>query len=169
MIATLLQAISHDTTWRARCPAHQGENPTALSIALGHDRSGNPMTLLHCHAHQCPIEDICAALDIRVADLFAVVPRSMPALPPRSTSRTTRLRTMQHPGSQDDIAQIMLEEMIVSDPVFLQECPPARETFWRLAQEPARKQALFRALREGKHDRNLVWKQLQHEFGAVSS
>jgi hypothetical protein len=40
--------------WRAKCPAHGGDNKGTLSIAL----AGDDRVLLHCHAHQCPPLDI---------------------------------------------------------------------------------------------------------------
>jgi hypothetical protein len=50
--------------WVARCPAHEDRSP---SLSIGRGRDGR--TLLHCFAG-CSIEDICAALRIRVGDLF---------------------------------------------------------------------------------------------------
>ena len=52
--------------FRARCPAHDGDNPTSLSIRVGADGRG----VLWCHAHQCDVVAITSALDLRVADLF---------------------------------------------------------------------------------------------------
>jgi hypothetical protein len=49
--------------WAARCPAHPDRSPS-LSI-----REGERGTLLHCFA-QCSLESICAALGIRVRELF---------------------------------------------------------------------------------------------------
>src|ERR1700722_20131402 len=49
--------------WQALCPAHADRNPS-LSI-----RENNGKILLHCFAG-CTIEAICAALNIRVTDLF---------------------------------------------------------------------------------------------------
>jgi hypothetical protein len=49
--------------WVARCPVHDDRLPS-LSI---HD--GKKGTILHCHA-SCRIADICAALGIKVAQLF---------------------------------------------------------------------------------------------------
>jgi hypothetical protein len=52
--------------FRARCPAHDGENPTSLSVRVGADG----LALVWCHAHQCHVQAITAALDLAVADLF---------------------------------------------------------------------------------------------------
>jgi hypothetical protein len=54
----------HD--FRALRPAHNGDNPTALQVVVGADGRA----LLWCHAHQCDIERITAALGLAVADLF---------------------------------------------------------------------------------------------------
>jgi hypothetical protein len=53
--------------WMALCPAHPDRN-RSLSIRPG--REGR--ILLHCWAG-CPVEAICAALKIRVGDLFATL------------------------------------------------------------------------------------------------
>ena len=59
--------------WRAKCPAHSGDNPAALSIRETDDGA----VLLHCHAHGCAVEDIVGAVGIDLADLFPR--RDMPA------------------------------------------------------------------------------------------
>ena len=121
---------------RAPCPVHGGSNPTALGIAQGRDREGNPMTLLHCFAQDCPIEDICAAMGIEVKDLFCDPSRPMPVstgmphVPEvHASSVCVRCRN-PHP---DEIAQVMLEEMIVSDPQWIQTVrqPGPRCGSWR--------------------------------------
>lgn len=135
-IAAMLDGVQHGDKWRAVCPAHGGENQQALGIAQGTDRDGHPMTLLHCFAHACPVEDICAALGIAVRNLFCIHPtyaREHRNSPRARSPRIARLKAMQEP-SPDAIAQIMLEEMIVSDPAFIQECAPARQKMWELAQ-----------------------------------
>jgi len=52
--------------FRARCPAHDGANPSSLSVGVGADGRA----LLWCHAHQCDPEAITAALGLSVTDLF---------------------------------------------------------------------------------------------------
>ena len=139
----MLGGKAHGDRWRAPCPVHGGTNPTALGIAQGRDREGNPMTLLHCFARDCPVEDICAAMGIEVKDLFCIHPafaREHRHVPRARSSRVTRLRTMHEP-SPDDIAQVMLEEMIVSDPAWIEECAPARAKMWELAQASPRARA----------------------------
>ena len=123
--AALLGGEAHGEKWRAPCPAHGGSNPTALGIAQGRDRDGNPMTLLHCFANQCPIEDICAAMGIEVKALFCIHPtyaRATRHLPRTRSPRIAQIkrRTDQlTPLTPDEMAQVMLEEMIVSDPQWI--------------------------------------------------
>lgn len=52
--------------FRARCPAHDGDNSTALSVRVGADGRA----VLWCHAHQCSAESITASLGLQVCDLF---------------------------------------------------------------------------------------------------
>ena len=146
-IAAQLDATQHGATWRAKCPAHGGENTTALRIAEGVARDGTPLTLLYCHAHQCSVADICAALDIPLTGLWCVRPDAParprgwkpPALPPRKKGDHTAY-------TPDDLAEAMLAEMLVSDPAWFATCIGARETCWRLGQEPARKYRLSAAM-----------------------
>ena len=136
-VAEMLDATRHGKDWRAACPAHGGESPHALAITEGRDRYGNPMTLLYCFAHQCPIEEITRALGIDVRQLFSVHPdyvREHATKQRTRSPRIDRLRSMTHPGTQDDIALVMLEEMIVSDPAWIETCAPARAKMWELAQ-----------------------------------
>jgi hypothetical protein len=52
--------------FRARCPAHDGTNREALSVSVGADGRA----LAHCHAHDCDVQDVTAALGLDVCDLF---------------------------------------------------------------------------------------------------
>ena len=52
--------------FRARCPGHNGTNPTSLSVGVGADGRA----VLYCHAYQCEPEAIVAALGLSMADLF---------------------------------------------------------------------------------------------------
>lgn len=54
----------NDQGWAALCPAHEDHNPS-LSISQG-DQGG---VVLHCHAG-CPPEDVVAALNLIMGDLF---------------------------------------------------------------------------------------------------
>jgi hypothetical protein len=142
--------MPHGDSYRARCPVHGGENPQALSIRLGTDRRGNPVTRLHCFAHDCDVRDICQAMGLTLSNLFSVhtitADHTDQTLPPAKSPRIARLQQMQEPTA-DDMAQVLLEEMIVSDPAFIQECAPARQKMWELAQaRPQAREAFTRAL-----------------------
>jgi hypothetical protein len=64
-IITRLEGKRNGKGWTANCPAHEDRN-ASLCIDEGDDGR----TLLHCHAG-CTVVDICGALGIRTADLFA--------------------------------------------------------------------------------------------------
>jgi hypothetical protein len=164
--AAMLAATKHGGAWRAACPAHGGDNGSSLSIREGKDRDGNPMTLMHCHAQDCDIVDICAAMGIELRTLFAIHPDYAKATrnAPRSKSpRIDRLRSMEEP-TPDEIAQILLEEMIVSDPVWIQECEPARQKMWELGKDhPGIRAAFLRALAQTTINPTRFWDQLTRE------
>jgi 5S rRNA maturation endonuclease (ribonuclease M5) len=63
-----LKAARSGGGWIARCPAHEDHTPS-LSI---HERDGK--WLLKCHAG-CTTEDICAAVGLKIRDLFSTEPR----------------------------------------------------------------------------------------------
>ena len=85
-ILSLFQDVTRNgDSWIAKCPAHDDGTPS-LSITQGNDGR----TLLHCHAG-CTPDAICAALNIRTADLFAeksapVQPRIVATYPYRDAS-----------------------------------------------------------------------------------
>jgi hypothetical protein len=54
--------------WRARCPAHNGENPGILSIA----ETGDGTVLLKCF-HGCSAEEVTRAVGLELHDLFPAV------------------------------------------------------------------------------------------------
>ena len=167
--ASLLDATQHGEAWRARCPAHAGDNASALSIREGRDSYGNPMTLLHCHAHQCTIQDICVALGIEVRELFCIHPdyaRSTRNLPRAKSPRIARLRQSTRPYTADEIAQLLLEEMIVSDPAWIQTCEGARAKMWELAAASGQaREAFTRALRLATLPTLQFWDRLAAEQG----
>lgn len=148
-IAAILDGVAHGDHYRAKCPAHNGDSHDSLSIREGKDRYGNPCTLLHCFAHDCSVEDICAGIGIPVRNLFCIVPtyaHQTRNAPRAHSPRIDRLKSMEEP-SPDEIAAILLEEMIVSDPEWIQTCEPARKKMWELAQEsPHVKEAFTKAL-----------------------
>jgi hypothetical protein len=144
--AAILGGKAHGDRWRAPCPAHGGSNPTALGIAQGRDRDGNPMTLLHCFARDCSVEAICAAIGLEVKDLFCIHPafaRAHRHVPRSRSPRLAQIRRQTNPLTADEIAQIMLEEMIMSDPQWIQDCIPARAKMWELAQASPKCRALL--------------------------
>ena len=51
--------------WRAKCPAHDGENPSALSIG----ETSDGVTLLKCFAG-CSVSDVVQAVGLELHDLF---------------------------------------------------------------------------------------------------
>jgi hypothetical protein len=164
--AALLDAVPHGDTWRAACPAHGGENREALGIAAGRDRYGHPLTLLHCFAHDCAIEEICAAMGIEVRQLFCInadYARATRNVPRARSPRIDRLKRLEEP-TPDQIAQILLEEMIVSDSAWIQECQPARTKMWELAQaDPHARNALTLALQHASLNAPSFWAALATE------
>lgn len=56
--------VPHD--FRARCPAHGGDNPEALHVFVGADGSAR----LWCFAHRCEAEAITHALGLEMGDLY---------------------------------------------------------------------------------------------------
>jgi hypothetical protein len=52
--------------FRARCPAHDGDNGSSLSVGIGADGRA----LLNCFARGCTAEAIVAALGLQMGDLF---------------------------------------------------------------------------------------------------
>ena len=73
---------SHGRSYRAACPGHGGNNPTALSITEGEDG----VVWLHCFVG-CDVERIVGALGLELKDLFP------PDHPRRYTVRPTDRRT----------------------------------------------------------------------------
>lgn len=61
-------------TWEARCPAHGG---TDRNLVIRRGDAGR--VLLKCWSHQCSIEDITAALDLTLQDLFEHADRDIDA------------------------------------------------------------------------------------------
>lgn len=166
-IATILDGHAHGDHYRAKCPAHGGDNPTSLSIREATDKYGHPCTRLHCFAHGCSREAICAAIGIPVRCLYAIHPayaKETRNHPRARSPRVERLKTMDEP-SPDEIAQILLEEMIVSDPEWIQTCAPARQKMWALAQASPKAREMFtRALRDARLNAMQFWDTLASEM-----
>jgi hypothetical protein len=159
--------VQHGVTWRAPCPIHGGDSTTALRISEGRDRYGNPCTLIHCFARGCAIEDLCDYMGIHLRNLFSIHPdyaRATQHVPRSRSPRIERLKAMQD-ATGDDVAQVLLEELIVSDPSFIQECEPARAKLWALAQaSPKAHEAFSRTLEQAKLSPLKFWHQLAHDM-----
>ena len=165
--AALLMAVPSGTGYRGPCPVHGGDSTDALHIFEGTDKYGHPKTVLYCHAHQCPRAAICAEMGIDVRNLYAIQPayaRETRHVPRAHSPRVKRLASVAEP-TPDEIAQILLEEMIVSDPAFIQECTPARQKMWALARaSPRSKELLTSALHQaGLHPLHF-WETLSREM-----
>jgi hypothetical protein len=166
--AAMLDATQHGNHWRAACPAHQGENPNALRIAQGTDKYGHPCTLLYCFAHQCAIADICAALSIQVCNLFSMHPSYAKATASQPRTGSPRLARIKKENTlpPGGIAQVLLEEMIISDPHWIQACAPARAKLWEIAQaSPLARAAFTSALERADLHAVMFWKTLAEEMG----
>jgi AAA domain len=66
IVRTLPHAKPVGAGWRAPCPAHGGDNPTAVSLSEGEDGAA----LLYCHSHGCTAGDIMRAIGLQERDLF---------------------------------------------------------------------------------------------------
>jgi hypothetical protein len=166
--AALLLAVKHGDSYRGPCPVHGGDNTTALHITLRTDKYGHPCTGIRCYTQRCHILDICAYMGIALRNLFSIHPeyaKTTQYAPRAHSPRLDRLKTMPEPTS-DAIMQILLEELIVSDPAFIQECTPARQAMWAVAQaSPAAKERLTTALRHGQLIPSQFWAALATEMG----
>ena len=68
-LSRLPDATKTATGWQARCPAHE-DSRASLSLT----RAGDGKLLVHCHAG-CQPEAVCAALGLKLADLFPDAPK----------------------------------------------------------------------------------------------
>lgn len=85
--------------WACRCPAHDDRNPS-LSIHAGDDGRA----LVNCHAG-CNGDAVCAAIGLRLADLFPDDPsrRSARTLRTRRVSTSTKTRPAAPAGKSVDV------------------------------------------------------------------
>lgn len=164
-LAVLLDAVQHGDHWRAACPAHGGANPTSLKIWQGTDRNGNAKTSLHCFAQGCTPAAIVATLGIPERNLYAV--QEEWGKRPAGYRRTPWLeawRKGQEPEDPNTTALMLLCEMIVSDPAWIEECLPARQKMWELAQKsPLTRARMTQALNMAGIHPVGFWQQLQHD------
>jgi hypothetical protein len=63
--------------WRACCPAHNGSNPSALSVGVGAENQ----VLLRCWTG-CEVEEIVYSLGLELSDLFPPKPQHHTSGPP---------------------------------------------------------------------------------------
>jgi hypothetical protein len=66
ILSKLPQATRSSAGYRAPCPAHGGDNPTALSITEGEHGA----VRLHCFSRDCTQESVLAAIGLTWADCF---------------------------------------------------------------------------------------------------
>jgi hypothetical protein len=190
--AAQLGATPRGQGYRGACPVHDGDNPDALHVWQKLDPRGNPVTMITCHTRHCDIRTICAYLGIELANLYSIRPEYYPAMkhfPPARSPRLARLRHMEeipleeleampedltpeeqarlmHEPTPDAIAQMLLEELIVGDPAFIQECAPARQKMWELVQaSPKAKARLTQALRHTHLIPSEFWAELARQMG----
>jgi hypothetical protein len=101
--------------FRARCPAHQGDNPTSLHVRAG----VGGQALVWCFAHGCPVEEIVKPLGLNVRDLFP--------LDPGHDRRLRNARRDDFEGNAREVANVLLalERLGArwSLAIWLDECP----------------------------------------------
>jgi hypothetical protein len=92
--------------WMARCPAHEDRSPS-LSI-----RHGNGKILLHCFGG-CSIEAVCAALEIKVRELFGKgleIDKLEPRILRQTQMRITGLRSRLTAEDRERAVTVILAE-----------------------------------------------------------
>ncbi len=90
--------------WSARCPAHEDKLPS-LSLCEG-DRG----ILLHCFSG-CRVEEICAALNLRIPDLFHDAPDSRTAY----RERVRRTQERQRKAQRDEVDGFTIDALREAD------------------------------------------------------
>ena len=102
--------------FRARCPAHDGQNREALHVSVGADGRA----VLWCHAHQCDVETITAALGLSVQDLF-------PAGHRHARRRSSRpVRRSDFTGAAHTVANVLYALEQIEEPwrlLLASDCP----------------------------------------------
>jgi len=92
--------------WMARCPAH-GDRSPSLSI-----RDENGRILLHCFGG-CSIEAVCAALEIKVRELFATKSETYepePRIVRETQKQITGLRSRLTRGDRERAVTVVLSD-----------------------------------------------------------
>ena len=100
--------------WRAKCPAHAGDNPAALSIRETDDGA----VLLHCHAHACAVGDIAGAVGVELSELFPQRPLAAGTFAKKGISKPWRssdvIRALKH---EVTVCIVLLQDMAKGMPV----------------------------------------------------
>ena len=99
--------------WMARCPAHEDRSPS-LSI-----RKENGKILLHCFGG-CSIEAVCAALEIKVSELFdkkREICRPEPRIVRETQKRITGLRSRLTSSDRERAVTVVLADETTLDAV----------------------------------------------------
>lgn len=113
-------------TWR--CPAHDDRNPS-LTVSNGDGR-----VLMCCQARQCTIEDITAALDLKLGDLF-----DEPLERPTANARPTIEATYPY---VDEAGDLLFEVVRMRPKLFRQRTPDGKGGWvWRIG---AARRVLYR-------------------------
>ena len=94
VLSLVPDAKPHGHSWRARCPAHNGESSTSLSITQGDDGR----VLLKCFGG-CVLPTIVAALGIKESDLFEPTERE------RTTTRPKPVKEVRSFASANEAAK----------------------------------------------------------------
>ena len=156
-------ARQYGNSWRAPCPAHHGKK---LNLHLWEDTDpqGFRYTRLYCHSQHCDIRALCEALALEMSDLYELPRRyrdSMGRFPRAQSPRVARLKTMEEP-TPDEVAQILLEEMIATG-AELGELE--RQKVWTLAQASPKARARFtKALEQAHNNPWVFWRRMHDEY-----
>jgi CHC2 zinc finger len=92
--------------WMARCPAHEDRSPS-LSM-----RKENGKILLHCFGG-CSIEMVCAALKIKVSELFdqrSEIHKQEPRIAREAQKRIAGLRSRLTSGDRERSVTVVLAD-----------------------------------------------------------
>lgn len=112
----LLKVKKGGRGYTALCPAHKDEKPT-LSIDEKADK-----IVLHCHTKVCTPNDICAALDIGVKDLFFESYQTKQAGEKRAYNTNTAKKIVAVYPYIDETGELLYENVRYEPKDFRQRC-----------------------------------------------
>lgn len=129
--------------WLAHCPAHLDRNPS-LQI-----KEGNTGVLLKCWSHGCDPKQICAALGLRLGDLFyasELTPdrkqdmekrcRSMPAVTASEAKKKPLGKVVATYAYTDEHGNLLAEKLRYEGKIFLWRRPDGKgEWIWRVPKD----------------------------------